>query len=404
MKRLTIIAAALIITASLFAGCTTPDAATEPTAAIKVTAAPTANSTPEPTKEPLTGEMIKTTYTQSFSIMDYGNDIKLVTDADGQKFFLVPKTMDEVPELPEEATDAMLIRTPIDNAVFGSATQLGTLVAIMTPELLDTVGAVTSGAGTWYIDEIESRIADGTIKYVGGDMGVDPDYEAIAALEPEMVFIYTGDYGQMSVQAKMAELNIACSTDNEYIETDYMARLEWIKFLAAFYNLDKEADAFIKEQEIIKVKIIDEVKDLEKPKVIWGNIWEGVMYVTSPTGYVAQMIEDAGGDNVFKDEDYSMGITLEELYKQAKDADIIIYSSSAAWLMNPSVEGIIELAPVLEDTKPIIDGAVYIMDDDYYTATYKSLVGLQDMAAIFHPDEYPDWELDLFVKLPSTLE
>lgn len=402
MKKLIVLLLTLILLTGNLAGCVKEDSQpiTDPETTVAVTAEPTAEPTEEP-KAALVGENADIKYAKGFNIINYGDDIKLVTDGEGQKYFLVPSVMGEIPVIPKEATDAVIVRTPVQNAIFGSATQLGTLLAIATDDVLDSIGGVSTDQFTWFIDSIEERLADGRIAFIGGDGSTDPDYEMITALEPDIAFLFTGDYGQQDIVEKLSELNILSTIDNEYLENGYMSRLEWLRFLAAFYNLDEEAEAYMAEQETLVKAVKLEVADLDKPKVVWASIWKGIVYVTGADSYVAKQISDAGGDYMFADYgDTTAGITMEEFYSVAKDADILVYASSAMWMTNPTTEGIVELAPVLAEMKAVKDGNVYAFNDDYFTAAYKGARAVKDLAAIFHPGLYDDWSIESYVVLP----
>ena len=405
MKKITILLLAFILLTGTLVGCTpdeTPEVSeTETEATTDATEEPTAEPTQEPAIE-LAGEELEIKYSSSFSITTYGNDIKLVTDGEGQKFFLVPKSIDEVPTLPTEAADATVIRTPVDSAVFGSTTQVGSLLAIADDAVLDSIGGVSSGAYSWYIDAIEERLADGRIAFIGGDGFTDPDYEAIIALEPDIAFLYTGDWGQQDIMTKLTELGISSAIDNDYLEGGYMSRLEWIRFIAAFYNLDEVAYDYMLEQEVLVESVKADIESLDKPKVVWASIWEGIVYVTGADTYAAKQITDAGGEYVFADYgDTSAGLTMEEFYEQSKDADILIYASNAMWMTNPTITGILEMAPVLAEMKAVIDGNVYALSDDYFTASYKVARSVKDLAAMFNPELYTDWSIESYDKLPE---
>ncbi len=61
--------------------------------------------------KPLTGKEVSLSYTNAFKIADYGNNIKLLTDAENNQFLLVPEGV-KTPKIPE-AAGATVINTPL---------------------------------------------------------------------------------------------------------------------------------------------------------------------------------------------------------------------------------------------------------------------------------------------------
>ena len=59
-------------------------------------------------------------YTDAFSIEYLDDGIKKVIDGEGRELILVPKEID----VPEEYADANVVRTPIENVLFMSSTQV----------------------------------------------------------------------------------------------------------------------------------------------------------------------------------------------------------------------------------------------------------------------------------------
>lgn len=350
--------------------------------------------------DPVKGTNVEIKYTDAFSIVDYDKDVKLVTDGENQKFLLVPEGK-ETPEIPE-TKDATVVHTPLKNVVYASSTQVSLLKPFFEDEDWNSVAGVTAKAEEWYIDEVKTGMEKGDITFVGGDGMGEPDFELIQSLNPDMVVVYTGEYGQQTTLAKMKELGIPCMVVNDYTENDDMGRMEWTRFLAAFYNKDKEATQFMSEKEELLKEIQADVTGKPSPKVVWASAYEGTVYVPNGGSYVAKQIEKAGGDYVFADlnpyQGSSTQLTLEEFYEKAKDADAFIYSTSKLYM--PSIADLKAVSPLLEDFKSVKDGNVYCFAPSYYMDLDKTVEGVKDLAKIFHGDVYPDWQLQMYEALP----
>jgi len=366
------------------------------------TASPSDSATAEPTAEPTAAQpetgFVPVEYTTAFSIeyLDKANDIKLVTDAEGNKFLLVPKTA----EVPSGYEDAALVRTPLENVVFASATQ----VCMLRPfkDLWGSVSGVSSGAGEWGdgFPEIEAGLADGSIYNISTSGGVGGfDFEAIAEDDPDMVFLYTGDYGQTDLLNKCEDLGIPYAVDNEYMEGDYLGRREWLKFIAAFYNRDEDAAEYFESQLALDKEMKEAVAGAgEKPKVAWAMVWSGTVYIPGNESYVAKQIKAAGGDYLFKDiaGTGSVALTLEEFYDKLEEADVLIYSNTTTYCSGLSA--ILEDMPLAADTAVFKNGNVWLFSSNYYLGTDESVTQTVDAAAIFHPKLFEDHTIKYFVK------
>ncbi|UWP58503.1 ABC transporter substrate-binding protein [Ruminococcus gauvreauii] len=330
-------------------------------------------------------------YTSDFSIEYLDDGVKLVTDAEGRKMYLVPREA----EIPGEAADEMVVRTPVERVVYMSTTQVCMLQALDSEEIWKSITGVAGARETWTIDEVVQRFDDGQIRDVGGDMG-EPDYELIQSMDPELVFVYTGSNPQTGVIEKFEELGIPYAVDNEYMETTYMGRLDWLRFIAAFYNEDTTGEAVIQEAAASIERMKEKIAGEDRPTVSYGSLFDGVVYVASGEGWIADMIEDAGGDYIFKDiEAADTQISLEEFYARSEDADILIYSTTPDF--TPDMASVLAEAPVLEDLKAVQDGAVWQLDNSFWMSADQPDQVAQDLSAMFHPDVFPDRELRYFI-------
>ncbi len=287
-KNMLALMLAVLMVVGLFAGCGT-EAAPETTAAPAVTetaAATEAPATEAATEAAAESEMVKTLYNPNFSIEKLGDGIKKVIDGDGRELILVPKTLSEVPA---QYADSIVIRTPVENAVFMSDTQVCCFRDV-DQAVIDGIAGI-SGVKESFVgfDKLTAAMDKGDIVSVGGGMG-DPDYELLQSLNPDIVFVYTGEYGQSSIIAKLDELGINYAVDNEYMENNYMARMEWARFLLTFFDADDAVDA----QMTAAQKTVDEVKaaiaGLEQPKVAIFSVYNGSVNGTKSDSWPCWLI------------------------------------------------------------------------------------------------------------------
>jgi len=394
MKTLLIVLLCVIMTAAMLVGCApkmeseaqatqaTPEATEAPTEApeSEVTEAPEETEAPAPAVE------------AAFSIEELEDGIKKVTDGEGRELILVPREMAEVPEA---YADSIVIRTPIENAVYLSSTQVCSLRLVDNETVWDAIGGVSGGPEMWAdIPAVQSRLESGDIINVGGGMG-DPDYEALSGLNPDVVFVYTGSWPQTSVIDKLTELGINYAVDNEYMEESYLSRMKWAEFVLSFYNMEDAAAAHMADAAATVEAMKEKIAGEDIPKVIFASEYNGTISVTDPTSWLGEMITDAGADYMFKDlGDDALSLSMEDFIAAAKEADIIVYTSTPLYM--PDQETLFSALPLLADVPAVQNGQIYQYTNAFWMGVDKSDVMVEDMAAIFHPDAYADREQTFF--------
>ncbi len=333
-------------------------------------------------------------YAQGFQIEYLNNGCKRLFDGEGRELLLVPRGQ----KPPADSENALKIEIPVKKVVVCSTTQ----AALLKPlGVLNSIVGVTTEEKNWFIDPVKKAMAKGEIVYLGKNTAMD--YEKLRALRPDVVFIYTKTPGMSEVLQKLNELGIPVAVDNEYLEEHPLARMEWVKFLAAFYDKEKEADNFFNQA----VKRAQEVEEKTagakgKPKVLWGSISQGKVYVPRAGSYVAKMIAMAGGDYLFNDlaGTGSASITLEEFYARGQQADVYISSTSPNYGVT-SIQKIIAQGEILSGLKAVKEEKVWCFQPWYWQTLDQTDEQIEDLAAIFHPELYPDYKLKHFLKLPA---
>lgn len=180
-----------------------------------------------------------------------------------------------------------------------------------------------SGVNLLFNDSIHTRIDKGVITNLGNQ---EPDFEKLAALQPD--FIFTSGYydGGDKLAAKLRALNILAILNLDYLEQDPLGRAEWIKFVAAFFDAEDLADSLFQsiESNYHEIRMLA-TKATTKPTVFCNLPYKEMWYMPSGDTYMATLIKDAGGDFLWKDVKASNGLNLtldfEAVYVKAADAD-----------------------------------------------------------------------------------
>lgn len=334
-------------------------------------------------------------FAKGYKIKYIENGCKLVTDGENFRLLLVPRGK----TAPKGVVADKTIHIPLKNVMTLSSTFVGAMEKL---DVLDSVKAVTTSKNFWYIPEVKVGVSSGAIKYVGGDNMEPPDYELVKSLTPELAFVYTGDVGQRHIMRKFDEMGIRYAVNNEWLESNYLGRMEWIKFIGAFYNKELEAEKIFNDavKKVNKTKA--KVAGLSKPKVAWGMSWMGKVYASSADSYVGKWISDCGGDYVFKNikQGCDTQISMESFYAQAKDADILIFSSTTNYMKDPTIRGIIKDNPLFADIKAVKNGNVWAYAPDWWQTIPETDRFVADIAAVFHPEKFPGYKPVKLVKLP----
>lgn len=391
-----IIGAALVLSSLTACSGSGSETTTSGTAAATDTKATepavTTTSETDATKELGELEML---YNPNFKIELLADGIKRVTDGDGRELILVPKSLSEIPA---EYADSIVITTPVKNAVFLSSTQVCTFRTVGGEAVLDAVGGVTGSAEAWTdIPAVAERVADGRITDVTSDNGMmEPDYEKIQALEPDVVFVYTGEFGQQATIAKLEELGINYAVDNDYLETSYLARMEWMRFILTFLDADEQGKAAMEKAHDNIETARSAFDGKEKPVIALFNIFGGVVYATGDDSWVGSMISDMGGTNAFGGIDTS-SLTMEAAFDVIDKADIIVYTTTPLYCAG--MEAIKEAFPQITECNAYENDRVYQYTDIFWNGIDRSDIMACELAAINYPDVFADSEISYFIKL-----
>lgn len=335
-------------------------------------------------------------YATGFKIERLEGGGYLLTDGGGRTLLLLPRGQ----QSPKEYEQLPRVEIPVERVVVASTTQ----AALLRPlgELASVVGVATEKEH-WYIPEIREGMEAGKIRLVGSGMG-PLDYEAVLALKPDLVFLYTGSPDTVQMLKKLEELKIPVAVENSHLEAHPLGRLEWIKFLAAFYGKLAAAEQYFEAA----VKQAEEIQQAvagvgSRPKVLWGLIYQGKVYVPAGESYVARMIEMAGGDYLFKDLQGtgSSTVTLEEFYSRGREAQVFISATMPNYGIT-SIAKLVEQEKRLGDLSVVREGKVWCFQPWYYQSLDKIVEMIADLAAIFHPEVFPKAEIRHHMKLPAS--
>lgn len=308
-------------------------------------------------------------YATGFSIDYYENGYIIVT-IDDQKILLCPK---------ENVIDSnfvdnyIVVRYPISNAY---------VAASSTPDLFDAIGCmeyikfISTKYDDWELESVRARLNTGDITYVGKYSA--PDYETLIAKDCNVAIESTMIYHKPEIKEELNALGIPVIVEKSSYESHPLGRLEWIKLYGVLCGKSEKAEEIYKEKVSkldLKLSFDDKKNDEEstnKKKVAFFYISNnGSVVIRKKGDYISKMIEMAGGEYVPDIEEMdenalsTMNMQMEAFYKEAYDADILIYNSTIAGEIE-NCDQLIEKSELLKNFKAVKEKKVFCTEKNMF--------------------------------------
>ena len=313
------------------------------------------------------------------------------------RYYLVLDTKTETP------SDGTKVKIPLQTLAATSVThleflsmlgELETLRGVCSPKLI-------------YNQDVQKLFANKKITDLGDAFNIN--VEKTLQLKPNAVMM--SGYNQNDPYAqRVSEAGIPVLFNNEWMETSLLARAEWIKFVATFYNKEKTADSLFNAIENRYNTIRDKAKAVtKKPSIMAGSNFRGTWYMPAGRSFMGRLFADAGAQYYFANDTTSgsLPLNVEMVLKNFANADV--------WL-NCSFNSIDDLLKA--DNKhayfnPVKSGKVYNFNkrllpssanDFWESAVARPDVLLSDVIAILHPEILPGYKLVYAEKLAPKVE
>lgn len=300
---------------------------------------------------------------------------------------------------PENLKYDALIEIPVQKLVVTSTTHIPAL------ELLGVENTLVGFPGSQYISSEKTRknIDSGKVKELGINESINT--EVLLELQPDLVIGFSID-SQNKTYETIKRSGIPVVYNGDWVEETPLGKAEWIKFFAPFFNKEKKADSIFSaiEKEYTKAKIIAK-KASYKPTVLSGAMYKDIWYLPAGESWVAQFLNDANADYLWKDTkgSGSLSLSFESVFEKAQNADFWIGTSqftSYNELDNSTLH--YQKFKAYNDkkmytfslTKGETGGLLY-----YELSPSRPDVVLKDIIHIIHPGVLPDHELFFFKPL-----
>lgn len=325
-----------------------------------------------------------------FAINRVSADRTEVTDGAGRKLVLIPRNA----PLPGDCDPSQVIRVPVKSVVAYGDFDVATLAVLGVLE--ETLVGVTRPEKRWYRDDVRKGFSSGRIVYLGEPDSLD--YEKLKQQQPELVLTW-----DPSVIPMLDELKIPAVVTSTPVAMCLNARMGFVKFLAPFFNREKEAEAYFRRvNDALTALRAESAKSRNKKKVMWGDIYEKRVLVEPGNAWVGELLNYAETDYLFNDVygTSCIEISVERFLSSGEEADVYFtYRGRSSGVT--SKEALARVNPLVKNIRPITHGTVYLPLPHYSQSGDRLDEIFTELAAIVHPDVYPGYRLKFFEELPA---
>lgn len=288
--------------------------------------------------------------------------------------------------------DGAKIQIPIKNMASSSVTHLSFL------QLLNEIHCVTGFCkpSLAFNPSFQQNVQAGKITDLGEEFTMN--VEKVLALKPELLMISGYNQTDANVQ-RIQQSGVPVIFNVEWTEILPLGRAEWIKFMATFFDKEKEADSIFTDVE----KKYNELKNRasqtkSKPNIMVGGNFRGTWYMPSGRSFMGELFRDGGADYFYAKDTTggSLPLNFETVLQN--------FSNATVWL-NCNYNSMSELKKSDEKNKlflPVKNGKVYNFNKRMLSSTandfWESGVSrpdllLSDVIAILHPEILPNYQL-----------
>lgn len=253
-------------------------------------------------------------------------------------------------------------------------------VVSLIPSVTETILALGGADRLVARSDFDTDIALAHLPTVG--QGLTPSLEQLTILQPDLVIAWP-DNESRSVIGRLADLGVTIYTPQ--IQT--LADIErTTRELGAMLGLDLAAASLIATIDAELDAIRQAVADRERPTVFYV-VWYEPATTTGAGTYVHELIEIAGGRNIFED---ATGlwptVSLEEVLNRQPDIVLLSYTEEI-----PVDTERLRAAPGWRDLQAVRDGRVRQIDANLYNRPGPRVIeAARQLAQCLHPEVFQD--------------
>jgi len=327
--------------------------------------------------------------------------VRLVTNGIGEEFSFV--FVRRGAPLPELRPDDVVIRVPVQRYSLGSFRYGG---------ISDLIGVTDRLVG--FSNHIHATTAAIIRLFETGVLQRNSGLEAIAHRETEAHFNWYATTSLASTGDTMARLGTLEIPAAEHMEPTPLARAEWIKFFAMFFDKEREANAAFGDIETRYRRTQALVEGVTVRPSVFLNLPQGGQWsIYGGRNQLARIIADAGGAYVWADNpspESGTTVQYEAALDRGLDADVWLMGADATFgarIANLSIGN-----PRFAAFKSVRTARVFVNHKNYPDgpnpwwdyALIKPDEELADLIAIFHPERLSSHQSTFWRPLELSLE
>jgi iron complex transport system substrate-binding protein len=172
---------------------------------------------------------------------------------------------------------------------------------------------------------------------------------------------------------------------------DFDAAVHTISMLGRLYGNSQVADGITTDMLARRDAVVAAVAGAERPRVYeeLDASEPDKPFVAGPNGFYGQLIDVAGGINVFGDLPGDVGqVGAESIVERNPD---VIILTDADLPFNPQTPEMVAARPGWDTITAVQNGAVYPVPGEIYSTPGPRLIlGLEALARLLHPDRFPE--------------
>ena len=341
-----------------------------------------------------TGDTVSLKYATQLSIVRHKDYTEVVVKNPWKEgkilhsYLLVPDSID--PQDISHSSLSTIVRTPVRRSVMFTTVHCAMLMSFGCEQSIAGVADLKYIKIPW----IHEQVKAGRITDVGE--GMSPVVEKIIDQRPDALFLSpfenSGGYGRLE------EIGIPIIECAEYMEPSPLARAEWLRFYGMLFGCEARADSLfaVVDSSYCALKGLASNHKAQSSKlkvqstVLLDKVTGSVWYVPGGRSTIGQMIQDAGGNYPWADDDHSGSVSLpfEAVLEKAGEADVWLFRYSSDHDITP--DELLSEHHGYDQFKAFRSGEIYGCDVErslfYEESPFRPDWLLGDYIHILHPD------------------
>jgi cobalamin transport system substrate-binding protein len=257
-------------------------------------------------------------------------------------------------------------------------------IVSLSPGLTEITSALGHGGDLVAVDSYSDYPAEANEIQPRLNTYPNPSVETIVSLKPDVVLSLADSddsIGQMRGQG-IPVLKL--------LPRDFDAAVQTIRELGRLFGSPDAGEAVATDMLTRRDAVVSAVADAPRPRVYeeLDASEPDKPFVAGPNGFYGQVIDLAGGTNVFGDLPGDVGQVGAESIVQ-RDPEVIVLTDGDL-PFNPQTPEMVAARPGWSTITAVRNGAVYAVPAELYSTPGPRLVdGLEHLARLLHPDRFP---------------